>query len=181
MQSNLNTDRLHWLPAQIPPPPPDDVTALRRLREDAGNGPSTAPLLRNSARRAAPSQLAVWRPNRGLHNKERAHDDKPLTSANSSRSPSRSARAVDPRAARFSHHAARRSASEARQFKSRRPDAAQALSLPRRHSCRRKISHQQAREAPGMPAILSTRLLAALEAIPLKTWSGPGGLQYHVQ
>ena len=90
MKTILNTDRLNRLPARIPPRWADDLSPAPAPRADVGTAQPAESLPRNSARCPALSELAVWRPNWRLHNKERARYENPLISADSPLTPRRS-------------------------------------------------------------------------------------------
>ena len=81
MKSILSTGRLNQPTARIPPRWADDLSPGTGPRADAGTAQPAESVPRNSARRSAPSELAVRRQIWRLHNKERARDVNPLISA----------------------------------------------------------------------------------------------------
>ncbi len=85
MTTILNTDRLQAA-GPIRPPRSDDFSPPRAPRADAGTAQPEEPVPQNSALWSAlspaSSELAVWRLIWRLHNKERARELNPLTSAN---------------------------------------------------------------------------------------------------
>ena len=84
MKTILKTDRLSRPAARIPPRWPDDFSPPTTSRSDVRTAQPAASVPRNSARRPAPSEEAVWRQIWRLHNKERARYENPLISANAS-------------------------------------------------------------------------------------------------
>ena len=83
MKTILNTDQINRLTARIPPRWTDDLSPAAAPCPDVRMTQPAESLPRNSARRPAPSEIAVWRPIGRLHNKERARYENPLISANS--------------------------------------------------------------------------------------------------
>ena len=94
MKTILSTDWLNWLLAQILPRRPHNFGPPAAPRADVRTAQPAASVPQNSARRPAPSEVAVWRLNRRLHNKERARERNPLTSANPLFSPRSEAKCV---------------------------------------------------------------------------------------
>ena len=83
MKSILNTDRVNWLAARIPPRWADNLSPAPAPCAVLGTAQSAESVPRNSALRPAPSELAVWCPIWRLPNKDRAREVNPLISADS--------------------------------------------------------------------------------------------------